>query len=72
MAKVEIFSENDTVGGLAEIERPPTKQRGEAPNIKATPSVKTPLTFPAEPSGEPSAKSEAVRYGASVPLYARR
>ena len=47
MAKAEIFNENHTGGGLAEIERPPTRQRVEAPNIKVAPSVKPPLTSPA-------------------------
>jgi hypothetical protein len=48
MAKVEIFSENDTVVAWPKSSAP-TKQRGEAPNIKATPGLKTPLTFPAKP-----------------------
>jgi hypothetical protein len=43
MAKAEIFDENHTGGGLAEIEHPPTKQRVEASNIKVAPSLKTPL-----------------------------
>jgi hypothetical protein len=62
MAKSEIFNEYHTGGGLAEIERPPTKQRVEAPNIKVTPSVKTPLTFHAASPGDSLAKSDEVQF----------
>ena len=43
-----------------------TKQRGEAPNIKAAPSVKTPSTVPAAFPTDPLAKS------AIVPIWRRR
>jgi membrane fusion protein, multidrug efflux system len=66
MARAEIFNENHTGGGLAEIERPPTKQRAEAPNNKVAPSSKTSLPFPPSSPGDPLAKS------AVAPIWRRR
>ncbi|MGB7009692.1 MAG: hypothetical protein WBD97_04715, partial [Pseudolabrys sp.] len=65
MAKVEIFSD---AGGLAAIERAVTgEQRGEAPNIKATPSAKALPTVPAGPVRDRLVRPALVRIRRRLP-----
>ncbi|MFZ1067790.1 MAG: biotin/lipoyl-binding protein, partial [Pseudolabrys sp.] len=65
MAKVKIFSD---AGGLAVIERAVTgEQRGEAPNIKATPSAKALPTVPAGPARDRLVRPALVRIWRRLP-----
>ena len=65
MAKAEIFSD---AGGVAVIERAVTgEQRGEAPDIKATPSAKALPTVPAGPARDRLVRPALVRIWRRLP-----